>query len=149
MFKKLFGHCSNTYYRTKNTELDYCLILLSCSTQLAKSTRQNILRKHKSHAQKRKINEKWKLNYANLEPAQKKQCLFQKMQRYNSMDPSEKQNRVAVMQSNTQNWYHSKKKKQCDLDHCITLFQSRIRAGPYYICSVCNRLLYRKSSLLH
>ena len=28
-----------------------------------------------------------------------------------------------------------------NLDHCISKFQSRIKEGPYYICSVCNRLL--------
>ena len=26
-----------------------------------------------------------------------------------------------------------------------TTFQSKIREGPYYICSVCNRMLYRKT----
>ena len=26
-----------------------------------------------------------------------------------------------------------------------TAFQSKIREGPYYICSVCNRILYRKT----
>ena len=31
------------------------------------------------------------------------------------------------------------------MDHYISKFQSRIKEGPYYICSVCNRLLYRKS----
>ena len=46
----------------------YCYILfLSCSTQLSKSTRQNILRKHKANAQNRVAAEKRKLNYANME----------------------------------------------------------------------------------
>ena len=31
------------------------------------------------------------------------------------------------------------------LDCCTSKFHSRIKEGPYYICSVCNRLLYRKS----
>ena len=31
------------------------------------------------------------------------------------------------------------------MDRCISKFQSRIKEGFYYICSVCNRLLYRKS----
>ena len=26
-----------------------------------------------------------------------------------------------------------------------TTFQSKIREGPYYTCSVCNRILYRKT----
>ena len=31
------------------------------------------------------------------------------------------------------------------LDCCISKFHSRMKEGPYYICSICNRLLYRKS----
>ena len=34
---------------------------------------------------------------------------------------------------------------QHDLDHKITAFQSKIRDGSYYICSVCNRILHRKT----
>ena len=34
------------------------------------------------------------------------------------------------------------------LDHYITIFKQKIREGPYYICSVCNRILYRKSVLI-
>ena len=26
-----------------------------------------------------------------------------------------------------------------------TAFQSKIREGPYYICSICNRILYKKT----
>jgi hypothetical protein len=36
-------------------------------------------------------------------------------------------------------------KKQHDLNYYISKFHSRIKEGPYYVCSVCNRLLYRKS----
>ena len=35
-----------------------------------------------------------------------------------------------------------------DLDHYISRFHNKIKEGPYYICSVCNRLLYRKSVML-
>ena len=41
------------------------------------------------------------------------------------------------------------KKKKCldkwDLDSCIRSFEKKVREGPYYICSVCNRILYRKT----
>ena len=29
------------------------------------------------------------------------------------------------------------------LDSCINPFQNKIKEGPSYICSVCNRILYR------
>ena len=34
---------------------------------------------------------------------------------------------------------------QHDLDSCILRFNNKIGEGPHYICSVCNRLLYRRS----
>ena len=67
---------------------------------------------------------------------------------YNALDAAEKENRLTHNQSNNQNWYQSIKHRQYDLDHCITTFQSKIREGPYYICSVCNRLLYRKTVII-
>ena len=35
--------------------------------------------------------------------------------------------------------------KKVTIDSCIEQFKCKIRQGPYYICCVCNRLLYRKS----
>ena len=32
-----------------------------------------------------------------------------------------------------------------NLDSFITTFHKKVREGPYYICSVCNRILYRKT----
>ena len=34
------------------------------------------------------------------------------------------------------------------LDDYISRFHNKIKEGPYYACSVCNRLLYRKSVML-
>ena len=53
-----------------------------------------------------------------------------------------KQNIISRVQSNRQAHQNS---VQHDLDYKISVFQSKIREGPYYICSVCNRLLYRKT----
>ena len=52
------------------------------------------------------------------------------------------------MQAVSQNLHHSRKEKQFDLDYCMKVFQSKIREGPYFTCSVCNRLLYRKTVIL-
>ena len=35
-----------------------------------------------------------------------------------------------------------------DIDYYISRFHNKINEGPYYVCSVCNRLLYRKSVVL-
>lgn len=37
--------------------------------------------------------------------------------------------------------------KNITLDSCIQQFKKEIREGPYYVCCVCNRALYRKSVL--
>ena len=38
-----------------------------------------------------------------------------------------------------------RKSRRDSLDYCIKQFNITIRDGPYYICVVCNRLLYRKT----
>lgn len=37
---------------------------------------------------------------------------------------------------------------QHNVNHHISIFQNKIREGPYYICSVCNTILYRKTVIL-
>ena len=34
---------------------------------------------------------------------------------------------------------------QSDLDYCISRFKTKIKDGPFFVCSVCHRLLYKKS----
>lgn len=61
---------------------------------------------------------KRKKNYSKIKPAKKKVCLEQK---------------------------DLNKTSQYDLNHFTSIFHKKIMEGPYYTCSVCNRLLYRKS----
>ena len=35
-----------------------------------------------------------------------------------------------------------------NLDHYISVFQSKTNDGPFYICAVCHRLLYRKTVVI-
>jgi len=67
---------------------------------------------------------------------------------YNMLNPAEKIKCLSNMQAVSRNLHHSRREKQFDLDYCMKLFQSKIREGPYFICSVCNRLLYRKTVIL-
>ena len=75
---------------------------------------------------------------------------------YNAMDSSEKEAYCAKNRTNMKHKYQVKKNENQNqkiktssdnvmLDCCISKFHSRIKEGLYYICSVCNRLLYRKS----
>ena len=58
------------------------------------------------------------------------------------VDPADKDKIISQVQANKGAHRNS---VQHDLDHKITAFQTKIREGPYYICSVCNRTLYRKT----
>ena len=87
-------------------------------------------------------------------PVRKKIFLEKQAMVYKAMDSSKKEAYRERNRANMKRKYHSTNEKRkkfksssddVNLDHCISNFQSRIEEGPYYICSVCNRLLYRKS----
>ena len=60
---------------------------------------------------------------------------------YITLDPADKDKIISQVQAHREAHRNS---VQHDLDHWITAFQSKIKEGPYYICSVCNRILHRK-----
>ncbi|XP_044166861.1 uncharacterized protein LOC122950914 [Acropora millepora] len=80
--------------------------------------------------------------YSSLNPADKEKLLCDKAEWYDLLDTDKKQNIISRVQSNKK---ARKNSVQHDLEHKISVFQSKIKEGPYYICSVCNRLLYRKT----
>ena len=98
-----------------------------------------------------------------MELSERKIFLEKQAMAYNTMESSKKQAHREKNRANMKRKYHVidspqkakkiekdiKKRKSSledvNLDYCIWKFQSRIREGPYYICTVCNRLLYRKS----
>ena len=91
--------------------------------------------------------------YKSLDTAQKQK----RAERFNSLNSAKKQERAewyiildsadkdkVISQVQAKKEAH-RNSVQHDLDHMITAFQSKKREGPYYICSVCNRILYRKT----
>ena len=101
--------------------------------------------------------------YKEMEPSEKIIFLEKQAMAYKAMDSSKKESYREKNRVNMKRKYHVinspqkakknekriKKRKSSlhdvNLDRCISKVQSRIKEGPYYICSVCNRLLYRKS----
>ena len=132
-------------------EAKYIIQFLSIPCTLAKLEKQRIRRKHKSNDQKNMVRKNNKNNYNSMSPV-KKQALHEKQAMvYKAMDSSKKEAYRERSRANMKRKYHSmneqhKKFKSnsedVNLDHSISKFQSRIKEGPYYICSVCNRLLY-------
>ena len=80
--------------------------------------------------------------------ANKKQKLFlQNAEKYRIMDSSEKKDLVKQIVTRRKDLKEEKCSSTHSLDYYIQQFNRDIREGPYYICVVCNRLLYRKTVL--
>ena len=144
--------CHIVTQRVECEEIEYDILFLLCSCQLTKS-----------EMQKRLLDDKRKDKYANLEPVKKKFMLEKaaldyyivdpmrkrdlretNTQKYKSMDPMEKK---VLLDSKTK-IYKLSKDLAHDLDYYIYRFRCKIKEGPYYMCSVCNRLLYKKSVII-
>ena len=80
--------------------------------------------------------------YKSLNPEEKGKLLSGKAEWYITLDPEDKDRVISQVQANMEAYRNS---VQHDLYYKITAFQSKIREGPYYIFSVCNRVLYRKT----
>ena len=75
-------------------------------------------------------------NGTSLNRKEKEKYLSGKAEWYKTLDPADKDKIISQVHANKEAHRNS---IQHDLDHKITAFQSKIREGLYYICSVCNR----------
>ena len=80
--------------------------------------------------------------FKSLNPEEKGKILSGRAEWYKILDPVDEDKIISQVQANKEAHRTS---VQHDLDHRITSFQSKIKDGSYYICSVCNRLQYRKT----
>ena len=145
-------------------EIECKVQFLSCSTEATKSEKQKALKKHKTTTQKKVHCDKIKENYQNMEPAKKKLLLETSAQKYKSMGDSKKAQYIEINNQRVTEKYKlmgslekkhviesivSKRRKSIiNLGDCISQFRSKVKQGPCYICSVCNRLLYKVSVTL-
>ena len=85
--------------------------------------------------------------YRLMEPSKKQELFFQNAEKYRLMDSDKKKELIKQIVTKGK----ESKEKKCSfthsLDYYIEQFKRDIREGPYYICVVCNRLLYRKTVL--
>ena len=63
--------------------------------------------------------------------------------KYQNMDPLKKAQIIEKVQA-----ARALGKNSANLNDCISRFKKKIKEGPYYVCTVCNRLLYRKTVML-
>ena len=97
---------------------NYEIQFLSCSSEVTDIERKRVMRKHTQH-----------YHNDNIAPAQKKQKLEKQKIWHNNMP-----------------WEDLKEQPQIDM--YIEKFKKQIKAGPFYICCVCNRTLYRNSVII-
>ena len=83
--------------------------------------------------------------YKAMDADQKQQLLGKTRLAYQNMERKEKEEVLVRKRKVASNARLGKATGHNNLDSCLTCFQIKIREGPYYICSVCNRILYRKT----
>jgi hypothetical protein len=111
-------------------------------------------------SKKKELLEKKVMKHNAIDPSERKAILEKRSISYNKMSASEKEaclerNRTNMkrkydtinspQKEKKQEAYQKTKSTEHNLDYFICKFRNKIKEGPYYICSVCNRLLYKKS----
>ena len=112
----------------------YEIQFILCSCKMENTERKKILRNHRR-----------RYEYVEMEPAEKKICLEKRIQTYQTMDCLEKKELINGKKPRYQSMKDVLQKGRKRIDFCIERFKNKIIEGPYYICCVCNRLLYKKS----
>lgn len=129
-------------------EIEYCIQFLLCTSQITNTERQRIMKKHKTTSQKKFTANKCEKNYGQMEPPKKKAHLEQKAAYYKNVFCKKRKGTKINKPCNKrakQVPKHQNKTSHNDLNHFISIFHKKIMEGPFYTCTVCNRLLYRKS----
>ena len=106
--------------------MEYDIQLICCSCKITEIERKHIMRNHRK-----------KNMYDSMEPVAKKRFLEDIRRNYSTMDARKKKE---LLSQPTEKLLKAK-----SVELCINQFKRKIREGPYFICTVCNQILYKKS----
>ena len=98
-------------------------------------------------SKKRKLSVQNAEKYRLIERNKKQELSIQNAEKYRRMDSGEKKDLINQIVTRRKELKESKCSSTYSLDFYIQQFNRDIREGPYYICVVCNRLLYRNTVL--
>ncbi len=140
---------------------------------MAQEKKQKILQNRKTKYEKLDKSKKEEyltknMNYRKtMNKGQKQKILENKKAKYEAMDISKKKelsamtssrimsNRMSLDPKQKNNFLNREKEKRIekkslthDIDMYIENFKKQIKSGPFYICCVCNRTLYKKSVVI-
>ena len=86
--------------------------------------------------------------YKEMDAAKEKQMLNRKAVKsrksYDSMDCGKKEKYLNTIRNQSAIARQNRKISKLHADACISQFCQKIKEGPYYVCTVCKRMLYRK-----
>ena len=90
--------------------------------------------------------------YKEMDASKKKQMLkrnaVKSRKSYDSMDCEKEEKYLNAIRNQSAKARENRKISKLYVDVCISQFCQKIKEGPYYVCTVCNRMLYRKSVLI-
>ena len=93
---------------------------------------------------KQKLRVKNAEKYRLMDRSRKNNLFLQNAEKYR-MDSSEKKDLIIQIVTNKKELKEKTRSSTHSLDYYIQQFNRAIKEGPYYICIVCNTLLYRKT----
>ena len=102
--------------------MEYDIQFICCSCKITEIERKHIMRKQKK-----------KHMYDSMEPVAKKRFLEDIKRKYSTMDAKKKKKEVSQR--------NEKLVKTKSVELCINKFKRKMREGPYFICTICNRIL--------
>ena len=88
---------------------------------------------------KQQLSNKNAEKYRTMDSDKKQQLSNKNAEKYRTMDNDQRKDWI---DKQIKSYYNNKSK---DIYSCIDQFKKKIRQGPYFICCVCNRSLYKKS----
>ena len=102
--------------------MEYDIQFICCSCKITEIERKHIMRKQKK-----------KHMYDSMEPVAKKRFLEDIKRKYSTMDAKKKKELLSQR--------NEKLVKTKSVELCINKFKRKMREGPYFICTICNRIL--------
>ena len=89
--------------------------------------------------EKQQLSNKNAEKYRTMDSDKKQQLSNKNAEKYRTMDNDQRKD---LLDKQIKSYYNNNSK---DIYSCIDQFKKKIRQGPYFICCVCNRSLYKKS----
>ena len=89
--------------------------------------------------EKKKLLHKCKEKYQSMDVKKKKELFQKRTEKYESMNTEAKRDLLDKRKERI-------KDKATSIESWIKQFKRKIREGPYFICTICNRMLYKKIS---